>query len=180
MTRRNADHPEADPSVQALGGFDVTAMTVAELGDAGIKLVAITEEDREALGDPWRSHSEYLALVPETDAIERGYARLAAFNHLAVQARTVACPTCTKKAGHTCLGGRPHAERLEAARVTIKGLRLARSFPCLGTFRVREVLKNRKGEDTTMVFMCCDQCGADLGVANPDMGKRWAQDDIPL
>jgi hypothetical protein len=126
-----------DPHVQALGGFDVTALSVAELRDRGVVLAprSIHEAD---LGERWLTHSEYAAQAPRHDDVDRAAARAQSHEHL-------------------------------RRRGKLAGLRLQRSFPCLGTFRT--VLDDGRGP----VIVQCDSCGDELGVAR----RRWERDHMP-
>lgn len=125
------DRPQHDPHVKALGGFDVAAMSVAELRAIGVELSPRAFAPKA--GRKWLTHSEYDGQHREHANVARAYARQLAHAHV-------------------------------AAKGEVRGLRLPRSFPCLGTFRLVDDF--RRGP----VVVACDVCGEELGV-------DWPRDD---
>lgn len=78
------DKPETyDPHVKALGGFDVTSMTVAELEREGVELSGPIVAVAVGTNPVWLTHSEFLARQPQHDDVDRAYARAAAHLHYA-------------------------------------------------------------------------------------------------
>ncbi len=187
-----AELPVTDDDAIAVG-FDVTAMSVASLKAAGVRVVpsAIVTVTRK---DPvWLTHSEYEGRSEVADRMARAYARYAARRHFDAQCRRVACALCRAKPGEWCHGRlndqvvSSHPARQDAARaaglLTLEGLTLSRTFPCLGKYRVREQLRAIKVVE-------CDRCGDEMGVriepekpdddAFDDREASWSHDDIPL
>ena len=132
-----------------LQGFDVTALTVDEMREHGVvtgRPVEVTVGENEA----WKPHSEFLADDrPSWDIMDRSNAR----------ARTAA-----------------HVRRVTAANGgqapdhPLRGLRLARSFPCMGMLR-------RVSARGRMVVVECDGCGESFGVSTPKVPE--AEDGPP-
>jgi len=176
-------------------GFDVTKLSAAQLEAAGVLLAKppIDLDGSPLSGKTWISHAEYARRAPEHDERARSYARLLAYLHLERQYIKVGCPKCGRGEGRPCKHGpqgqykqRPaigysHSERREAAEaegVSLCGLQLQQRFPCAGQLRELE----RSGN---VLFVQCDVCGAELGVAPPLPGKHknekpLGEDDIPL
>lgn len=150
---RNMDHPEDDANVKALGGFDIAALTVAEMREAGVVLrprTPLPGKDAKA----WRAHSDYALDDTRGDAMDRAYARLATRQHVANTGK-------------------------------VEGVRLLRTFPCLGVYRYVDA-----NEDLVQ----CDVCGDELAIRQVPTTKaseddeaeaeraqaKWGDDDIPL
>lgn len=149
MTRPK-DRPQEDPHVKELGGFDVTNLSVDALRKAGVavgQLVEVSVGENRA----WKTHSEFLADdLPRWDVMDRTYARAAAAGHVRCGRRLIA--------EHEREGESDAAAAIRAR--PLAGLRLARSFPCLGMLRV--VSERRR-----MVIVECDGCGETFGVSTP-------------
>lgn len=177
-----------DPHLVAVG-FDVTAMSKEEMAAAGIVIAAPVL----ASGRPpaWVSHSYYSELNPDHEQMARSYARLAAYLHLERQALQVQCPRCLRGEKRPCnLGavtrsaGRPqlgytHKARRDLARkeglMTLRGLSLQRTFPCIGMFREIETRMKKLPDGRTLFgpkLVQCDTCGEQLGVGLPKPGEE--------
>lgn len=181
-------------------GFDITKLSTAQLEAAGVQLAPppIDLDGSPLSGKAWISHAEYAQRAPDHDERARSYARMLAYLFLERQYIKVGCPKCGRAEGRPCKHGavgqykqRPaisysHSERREAAEaegVTLRGLHLPQQFPCSGQLRELE----RTGH---VLFVQCDTCGAELGVAPPLPGKHktgsekpplpYGEDDIPL
>jgi hypothetical protein len=74
------DKPDTDPNVKALGGFDVTAMSVAELEAKGVKLQPRANPPQS--GRRWLTHSEYDGRNRDHAVVARAYARARAHDHV--------------------------------------------------------------------------------------------------
>ena len=192
---KQVDDPSADVHVQALA-FDVCALAPGEMRRRGVALdpqpVHVGDLDR-----PWRTHSEYAALSPSADHMDRARARQRMHRHAdSLAAAALACPQCGSPRGTPCMarpgvpatvGCKPRLRALrEQGGVTLEGLRLQRTFPCLGTFRLLE----RYAE---LIVVQCDACGEWLAVRPPEEPEaggqpeaeaepepEHVQDDIPL
>jgi hypothetical protein len=159
---RRKDAPERDPHVSELGGFDVCALAPAELSREGITTghgVIVAETGTHPF---WKSHSEFLADVrPDWDVQDRSYARSDAAHHVS---RVLAAAAVMESKGEDAgaLRSRP-----------LEGLRLARSFPCLGALRVVESVGRVR-------IVQCDGCGETFGVAEPkaEGGKARAEGPV--
>jgi hypothetical protein len=127
---------DADDPV-AVVGFDVTALAVAELEQAGIRL-APTQHPISPVARRWLTHSEVASRYPKRDAIDRSLARASA---------------SWWAARH---GGK------------IAGMVLARSFPCLGTYRVENA-----DAQTGPVIVVCDVCGDRFGVRRDEFDAAF-------
>lgn len=170
--------PQADPHIASLGGLDVTALSVKEMEQQGIRIKPGREVPEG--GVIWRSHSEYAGLDPRRDAIERSYARVLAHKHVEMQRREVPCPTCRADVGKPCRGmtinsyaASCHEGRRAAASksgITLRGLTLPRTFPCLGSFRHVELVAG------SVMLVACDRCGSELAVK---MGADDGEHDPP-
>lgn len=147
MTRPK-DHPETDPNVKALGGFDVTRLSVDALSKAGVILgggIVLAERGEHRA---WKTHSEFLADDrPAWDVMDRAYARAITAAHVRHVRRLLSDPD--------------QADTLAELRVQpFKGMRLPRSFPCLGMLRVLS-------EHGRLVIVQCDVCGEEVGLQTP-------------
>jgi len=178
-------------------GFDVTALSAAQLEAAGAQLAKppISLDGSPLGGRVWLSHAEYGQRNPGHEEAARRRARLLAYLHFERQYIEVACPQCGSFEGRPCKHGaigqyrqRPaigysHKARREAATaapggVSLRGLLLPQVFPCSGQFRVLEHVGR-------VMQVQCDACGEALGVAPPlpskePQPKPLGEDDIPL
>ena len=191
--RKQVDDPARDPHVRAIG-FDVCSLTPAEMADVGIKLRPLNVHADPAAG-VWISHSEYAGLDPARDHMDRSYARAAMHRHadrLAIEREE--CPVCRAAAGKRCLlrpgvVGAVHKARLTAmlraaGGLDLRGLKLQRTFPCVGFFRTLEWVGPLR-------VVQCDACGDMLGVRPPEevpepedasdvLARAPKTDEIPL
>lgn len=150
---RHVDRPGADENVRALGGFDVAALTVAEMREAGVELrprVPLPEKDTK----PWRSHSDYALDDTRGDAVDRAYARLAAREHVA---RTGQLKGTRLLRTFPCLG---------VYRYTDASEELVQCDVCGDELAIRQVPTTKASAD--------DEAEAERAQA------KWGDDDIPL
>ncbi len=164
MTPRPKDHPETDPHVRELGGFDVTRLSVDALTKAGVTvggLVSVQTGKHRA----WKTHSEFLAdVLPAWDVIDRAYARAITAQHvLARRARVAELEAKPDEPEALAELGRLRTSPL-------RGLHLPRSFPCLGMLRVLE-------ERGRLVVVQCDVCGFEFGAKTEPDPRDEESDD---
>jgi hypothetical protein len=74
------DKPETDPNVKALSGFDICAMSVAELEAEGVRLEPRANPPQS--GRRWLTHSEYDGRNRAHAVVARAYARAQAHHHV--------------------------------------------------------------------------------------------------
>lgn len=148
-----------DPNVAALGGFDVAALSVEDLRARGIETGGIVTTEVGA-NPVWMRHSEFLAdVAPRFDVIDRAYARRLTAAHV----RDVTAPA---------IAVAETAEEAEALRAhPLRGLRLQRSFPCLGVLRIIDPNAGR------MLEAECDVCGETVGVARVPAEPEDGEDE---
>lgn len=160
MSRLRAD-PADDPNVQALRGWDVTRLSVADLAAAGVTLTGYRMVSVERGTHPgWATHSEFVARRPAWDVMAASVARSLTADHVrGVEARA---------AELEAQGDAEGAAQLLAA--PLAGLRLPRSFPCLGLLRIQERAES-------LIVVQCDVCGDTFGIVQP--AEQDAEGDKP-